>query len=130
MSLSHDRASGEGGEVGTAQPESPGLSSGTAGEKISAETKKDETDRSLFDVNMPGVLTRQQLEDEVDLDHWLLLIRGIIVHMEVFNTHISYFRNSHPYSIIRLIYLSYHLGSRLLGRIGYNELSLAQGYCW
>lgn len=33
---------------------------------------------------MPGVLTRQQLDEQIDLDHWLLFVRGIIVHMEVF----------------------------------------------
>lgn len=27
---------------------------------------------SLFDVNMPGVLTREQVENELDLDHWKL----------------------------------------------------------
>lgn len=73
VSLSHDRASNNGNDVrmgGEDQSEN----SGTAGE----------IDRSLFKVNMPGVLTRQQLEEQIDLDHWLLLVRGVIVHMEVF----------------------------------------------
>ena len=30
---------------------------------------------------MPGILTRQELDDQIDLDNWLLLVRGIIVHM-------------------------------------------------
>jgi len=43
----------------------------------------DDTDISLFDVNMPGVLTRQELEEQVDLDHWLLVAHGVLVEMIV-----------------------------------------------
>ena|SRR5438034_4406860 len=38
---------------------------------------------SLLDVNMPGVLTRQELEEQVDLDHWLLVAHGVLVEMIV-----------------------------------------------
>lgn len=38
---------------------------------------------SLFDLHMPGVLTVQQLKSAVDLDHWHLLIRGMLVEMIV-----------------------------------------------
>ncbi|KAK2758282.1 Arginyl-tRNA--protein transferase 1 [Arachnomyces sp. PD_36] len=72
VSLAHDRASGEDGTTGEAKSESSvAPSSGVADE-----------DRSLFDVGMPGVLTRQQLQSQVDLDSWRLLIRGMIVSME------------------------------------------------
>ena len=37
---------------------------------------------SLFDIHMPGVLTVEQVEG-LDLDHWLLLVRGTLVHMIV-----------------------------------------------
>ncbi|QSS66179.1 arginine-tRNA-protein transferase [Histoplasma capsulatum] len=40
-----------------------------------------EEDMSLFDVHMPGVLTLQQLEEQVDLDHWKLLAHGVLVDM-------------------------------------------------
>lgn len=42
-----------------------------------------EEDMSLFDVHMPGVLTLQQLEEQVDLDHWKLLAHGVLVDMIV-----------------------------------------------
>ena len=42
----------------------------------------DEEDMSLFDIHMPGVLTVEQVEG-LDLDHWLLLVRGTLVHMIV-----------------------------------------------
>lgn len=38
---------------------------------------------SLFDLHMPGVLTVEQLKSTVDLDHWNLLIRGMLVEMIV-----------------------------------------------
>ncbi|DAA78713.1 TPA_exp: Uncharacterized protein A8136_2498 [Trichophyton benhamiae CBS 112371] len=41
----------------------------------------DEDAMSLFDLHMPGVLTVQQLKSTVDLDHWHLLIRGMLVEM-------------------------------------------------
>ena len=50
------------------------------------ETDKDisnDTDMSLFEVKMPGVLTTEELEDQVDLDHWKLLAHGVLVEMTV-----------------------------------------------
>lgn len=38
---------------------------------------------SLFDLHMPGVLTVEQLKSAVDLDHWHLLIRGMLIEMIV-----------------------------------------------
>lgn len=46
---------------------------------------------SLFDIAMPGVLTLKDLEREVDLDHWGLLVHGQLVEMEVS------FRHAHPF---------------------------------
>ncbi|EGD87275.2 uncharacterized protein TERG_03523 [Trichophyton rubrum CBS 118892] len=43
----------------------------------------DEDAMSLFDLHMPGVLTVEQLKSTVDLDHWNLLIRGMLVEMIV-----------------------------------------------
>lgn len=43
---------------------------------------ENEEDMSLFDIHMPGVLTVEQVK-ALDLDHWLLLVRGTLVHMIV-----------------------------------------------
>ncbi|KAF3480523.1 arginine-tRNA-protein transferase [Arthroderma uncinatum] len=40
-----------------------------------------EESMSLFDLHMPGVLTLEELRTQVDLDHWHLLIRGMLVEM-------------------------------------------------
>lgn len=37
---------------------------------------------SLFDLHMPGILTVGEVE-ALDLDHWLLFVRGSFVHMIV-----------------------------------------------
>ncbi|KAM5454371.1 Arginyl-tRNA--protein transferase 1 [Microsporum audouinii] len=41
----------------------------------------EEESMSLFDLHMPGVLTAEELRSQVDLDHWHLLIRGMLVEM-------------------------------------------------
>ncbi|KAM5489107.1 Arginyl-tRNA--protein transferase 1 [Microsporum audouinii] len=41
----------------------------------------EEESMSLFDLHMPGVLTVEELRSQVDLDHWHLLIRGMLVEM-------------------------------------------------
>ncbi len=38
---------------------------------------------SLFEMNMPGVLTKEEVETQIDLDHWLLYDRDLFVEMEV-----------------------------------------------
>lgn len=50
----------------------------------------EEESMSLFDINMPGVLTRAQVENEVDLDNWNLWVppmeafpMGILVRVSV-----------------------------------------------
>jgi len=42
----------------------------------------DETELSLFDINMPGVLTLDEVK-ALDLDHWYLLYHGSFVQMDV-----------------------------------------------
>lgn len=45
--------------------------------------EKDEEEMSLFDLHMPGVLTLEELNAQVDLDHWLLYIQNRLVEMIV-----------------------------------------------
>lgn len=45
-----------------------------------ADEEINDEDASLFDLHMPGVLTAEEVE-ALDLDHWLLLVRGSFVHM-------------------------------------------------
>ena len=37
---------------------------------------------SLFDYNIPGVLTKEQVQD-LDLDHWKLVVRDMLIDLEV-----------------------------------------------
>ncbi|KAG5294494.1 arginine-tRNA-protein transferase [Histoplasma ohiense] len=78
MSLSHDSAleatTKAGGGV-EAHPSEEEKEASNVNPAISEE------DMSLFDVHMPGVLTLQQLEEQVDLDHWKLLAHGVLVDM-------------------------------------------------
>ena len=48
-----------------------------------ADLKADGTEVSLFSFHMPGVLTREQVEAEIDLDHLKLLAQGSVVEMSV-----------------------------------------------
>ncbi|OAX81516.1 hypothetical protein ACJ72_04141 [Emergomyces africanus] len=78
VSLSRDRAleatTQTGGEVQTQLSAQENRTS-------NVEPLADEEDMSLFDINMPGVLTLQQVEEQVDLDHWKLLAHGVLVDM-------------------------------------------------
>jgi arginine-tRNA-protein transferase len=38
---------------------------------------------SLFDIKMPGVLTLEELQSQIDLDHWRLVVGGQLVEFEV-----------------------------------------------
>ncbi|KAI5299263.1 2-oxoglutarate dehydrogenase complex E2 component, partial [Ascosphaera pollenicola] len=40
-----------------------------------------EEERSLFEIGFPGILTRRQVEKEVDLDHWQLAVEDMLVDM-------------------------------------------------
>ncbi|EFQ99259.1 arginyl-tRNA-protein transferase 1 [Nannizzia gypsea CBS 118893] len=55
----------------------------TSGQQIpdDYEDIPDEDALSLFDLHMPGVLTVEQLKSTIDLDHWHLLIRNMLVEM-------------------------------------------------
>ncbi|EGC49568.1 arginine-tRNA protein transferase [Histoplasma capsulatum var. duboisii H88] len=78
MSLSHDSALEATTKAGG------GVEGHPSDEEKDASNVKPpigEEDMSLFDVNMPGVLTLQQLEEQVDLDHWKLLAHGVLVDM-------------------------------------------------
>ncbi|PYH99587.1 arginine-tRNA-protein transferase [Aspergillus ellipticus CBS 707.79] len=47
-------------------------------EEVDAEVNDEEV--SLFDLHMPGNLTKDEIK-AADLDHWLLLVHGTFVHM-------------------------------------------------
>lgn len=80
VSLSRDRAleatRQAGGDVES-------QSSAKENETSNADPLVDEQELSLFDIHMPGVLTLQQVEEQVDLDHWKLLAHGVLVEMTV-----------------------------------------------
>lgn len=42
-----------------------------------------EEEMSLFDVHMPGALSLEELQAQVDLDHWRLVVRGHLVEFMV-----------------------------------------------
>ncbi|KAL4893196.1 arginine-tRNA-protein transferase [Aspergillus ambiguus] len=59
------------------------IADGTAPEaeaEADADGEINDEEMSLFDVRMPGVLTREEVQ-ALDLDHWLLLVHGSFVHM-------------------------------------------------
>ena len=69
VSLSHDRHAAQ--------------NTTTHSDPADAEINDEEV--SLFDLHMPGVLTLEQVK-ALDLDHWLLLVHGTFVHMNVSST--------------------------------------------
>lgn len=40
-----------------------------------------EEERSLFEIGFPGILTKRQVQKEVDLDHWQLAAESVLVDM-------------------------------------------------
>jgi arginine-tRNA-protein transferase len=46
-------------------------------------TEINEEDMSLFDIHMPGVMTVEEVESQIDLHYWSLVVRGTLVHMTV-----------------------------------------------
>jgi arginyl-tRNA---protein transferase len=40
---------------------------------------------SLFDYHVPGILTKEEVEQKIDLDHWKLLVRRMFIDMEDLN---------------------------------------------
>lgn len=51
-------------------------------EEEEADIEINDEEVSLFDLHVPGVLTVEEVK-ALDLDHWLLLVRGTFVHMIV-----------------------------------------------
>ncbi|EAS34081.3 arginine-tRNA-protein transferase 1 [Coccidioides immitis RS] len=57
------------------------------GEEQANESRDDgfilpgEEEMSLFDIHMPGVLTLEELQAQIDLDHWRLLVHNTLVEM-------------------------------------------------
>lgn len=54
-----------------------------------ANTEINDEEVSLFDLHVPGVLTVDEVK-ALDLDHWLLLVRGTFVHMIVSSSSLSF----------------------------------------
>jgi arginyl-tRNA---protein transferase len=52
-------------------------------EDSDSESNWEDPGCSLFEMNMPGVLTKEEVEKQIDLDHWLLHDRDMFVEMEV-----------------------------------------------
>ena len=50
---------------------------------VNATSEMSEEDMSLFDIYMPGVMTLEEVESQIDLNYWLLVVRGTLVHMIV-----------------------------------------------
>ncbi|KAL1984976.1 hypothetical protein VTN96DRAFT_8532 [Rasamsonia emersonii] len=75
VSLSRDRKlalEGNQGE-GTAAAEDTGK-----GDAMEEDVNEEEL--SLFEIRMPGVMTAEEVETKLDLDHWLLLVQGTLIH--------------------------------------------------
>lgn len=51
-----------------------------------------EEEMSLFDIHMPGVLTLEEVQTQIDLDHWRLLVHNTLVEMSVSPSFPRYFQ--------------------------------------
>lgn len=78
----------------------------------------EEESMSLFDLHMPGVLTVEELRSQVDLDHWHLLIRGMLVEMTV---HL-------PLPLLLPVSILTYAGPSWMGDIEYQEPPGDQGH--
>ncbi|PGH03885.1 hypothetical protein AJ79_07243 [Helicocarpus griseus UAMH5409] len=77
VSLSRDRRI----ENGLETPTPPNQTNNNSSSNTPLPLTENEEEMSLFDVHMPGVLTLQELQEQVDLDHWKLLAHGVLVEM-------------------------------------------------
>lgn len=79
VSLSRDRKLALEGnqEEGKAAAEDAGKSDDAM------EVDVNEEELSLFEIRMPGVMTAEEVETKLDLDHWLLLVQGTLIHTSV-----------------------------------------------
>jgi arginine-tRNA-protein transferase len=91
VSLSRDRklASQEGSSSQGEERTAAGSASTSEGNAPAAEEEEliNEEELSLFDIHMPGVMTAEEVESQIDLDHWLLLVEGTLIQMEVKEIH-------------------------------------------
>lgn len=76
VSLSHDRALQSSSSSTSEIPNNNNPDGGELPELV------DEESLSLFSIQMPGVMTADEVLKEIDLDHWLLLAYGTFIHME------------------------------------------------
>lgn len=74
VSLSRDRKQQEQKDAGAAEQQ----------EQDTEMTDMNDEEMSLFDIRMPGVMTLEEVQ-KLDLDHWMLLVQGTLIHMTVSN---------------------------------------------
>jgi arginine-tRNA-protein transferase len=64
-----------------ATPENPAIDA--LQKMVNATVEMSEENMSLFDIYMPGVMTAEEVESQIDLNYWSLVVRGTLVHMIV-----------------------------------------------
>jgi len=69
-------------DADTKLPELTKAEKGGSVEDSDSEGEMDVPEGSLFDLSIPGVLTAEEIESGVDLDHWSLLANGMLIEME------------------------------------------------
>lgn len=108
VSLSRDRKLLQSATAANPEPDDTGAvgTKGTKGTEEVADEEINDEEVSLFDIHMPGVMTAEEAHSQLDLDHWLLLIHGNFVNMNV-----SFFSFSHPVesSLLLISYLRFLL---------------------
>lgn len=70
-------------DTSTLQAPTSAKDNGNAAEGSESEEETEIPEGSLFDMNIPGVLTAEEVENQIDLDRMLLLANGSFVEMEV-----------------------------------------------
>jgi arginyl-tRNA---protein transferase len=82
VSLSRDRKLASQGNAAESGEEKPKMEPEGA-RTHSNMTEVNEEEMSLFDLHIPGAMTIEEIESQIDLDHWLLLVEGTLIHMIV-----------------------------------------------
>jgi arginyl-tRNA---protein transferase len=85
VSLSRDRKRLQSATAENPEPDDAGAvrTKGTKGTEEVADEEINDEEVSLFDIHMPGVMTAEEVHSQIDLDHWLLLVHGSFVNMNV-----------------------------------------------
>lgn len=65
------------------QPATLDKTTDVSAEGSGSEEEGEVPEGSLFDLAVPGILTMEEVETLVDLDHWALMANGTLVEMEV-----------------------------------------------